>query len=420
MVLLKDIRDVRVKIGYIAFQYPQLSETFISDEIAELVRQGVEVTVFTLDPPRQRDFLLEDRNVNVPVVDCSLPPSNLRRFLFLVGLFPLAVRRPISFVKSIASAVSSFRKIVCLNFLHAGKVALFLRRNKTDLLHGGFAGDPAAVAMLAAELSGVPFSFAAHAVGFFVSPILMEEKISKAKLVRAVSHYNKTYLEDHFVKISNHFNSNDCVKIKAMHCALDLNKFPLSRNSSSREFRIISVGRLVEKKGFSYLLMALRELNEEGLHFPTTIVGGGPIANELMALKARLNLGEEVDFAGPLSRLAVMVRMRMASVFVLPCIRAANGDMDGLPIAILEAMACGVPVVATNISGIPEAVKEGAGILVPPHDPAALAAAIKEVYDDWRNGGRKFTGGRRVVEEHFDLEKNVAALAWAMLGAVSR
>jgi colanic acid/amylovoran biosynthesis glycosyltransferase len=407
-------------VGYIVYDFPRLSETFISDEIAVLGRLGMDITVFTLEPSSSPSPLVGEAKVNVPSVDCSLPNSNVRRLLLLFRLFPLAARRPIGFIRAAALAVSSFRKIVCLNFLQAGKVALFLQRNKTDLLHGGFASDPAAVAMLAAELSGVPFSFAAHAVGFFVSPILMKEKISKAKLVRAASHYNKTYLEDHFVKISNHFDSNDCEKIRAVHCALDLEKFPLSQNSSSREFRIISVGRLVEKKGFSYLLMALRELNEEGLHLATTIVGDGPLADELMELKARLDLGDEVDFAGPLPRADVIAQLRRASLFVLPCIRAANGDMDASPVVIKEAMACAVPVVSTNVSGIPEAVKDGAGILVAPHDPAALAAAIKEVYDDWRNGGRKFTEGRRIVEERFDLEKNVATLAWAMLGAVSR
>ena len=112
--------DARLRLAYIVFSFPQLSETFISDEVAALGRRGVDVTVFTLEPPRAPSPLAKEIKVNVPVVDCSLPRSNLRRFLLLVRLFPLAALRPIAFIKAIGFAVSSFRKIVCLKFLQAG------------------------------------------------------------------------------------------------------------------------------------------------------------------------------------------------------------------------------------------------------------------------------------------------------------
>jgi len=404
--------DTSLRLGYIVFSFPQLSETFISDEVSALKSLGVDVTIFTLEPPRAPSPLVKEVKVNVPSVDCSLPSSNLRRFLLLIRLFPLAARRPVGFIKAAVSALPSFKKIVCLNFLQAGKVAQYLRGNEFDLLYGGFADQPATVAMFAAAFAGVRFSFAGHSGrDTCAEAVLLKTKIKRAAFVRTATRYIKKNLAKRFGHTG---------KLIALHCGIVLHQFPNARRRRQASFTVLSVGNLVEPKGFPYLLRAARELKDRGMGFRCVLVGDGPQRRYLEDLRVELEVGDVVAFVGALSRAEVKELLKGAAVFVLPCVPIRGGYMDSSPVAIKEAMACGVPVVSTDISGIPEAVKEGAGILVPPRDPAALAAAIKEVYDDWRNGGRKFTGGRRVVEKEFDLEKNVASLAGEMLNATRR
>jgi glycosyltransferase involved in cell wall biosynthesis len=400
-----DIRGERVKIGYIAFQYPQLSETFISDEIAELVRRGVDVTVFTLDPPGPRDALVKEVTAAAPTVDCSLPASNLRRLKLFVRLFPLAARRPVAFARAVATAGFSFRKIACLNFLQAGRVALYLKGRDVGLLHGGFADQPATVAMFAAALCGIPFSFAAHSGrDTRRCTTLLGSKIKRSAFVRPVSDFVGNSLRERFG-----FGE----KLVTIRCGIDSRDFAGGERGDGA-FKVVTVGRLVREKGISYLLRAAYALKQKRLAVSYRVIGAGPVRDEILALSAALGLDRDVEFLGALSRSAVIAVLREASLFVLPCVGTPEGNMDGLPIAILEAMASGVPVVSTNISGIPEAVEAGAGILVPPGDAEALAGAIEEVYDDSRNGGDGFPAGPRIVEEKFDIEKNVAALARAM------
>ncbi|MGD8717886.1 MAG: glycosyltransferase [Candidatus Zixiibacteriota bacterium] len=395
-----------MRIGYIVFAFPQLSETFISGEIAVLERRGVAVTAFTLEPPRPRPSLVEGVEADVPSVDCSLPASNLRRLTVLFRMFSLAVRRPVAFVRTLLSAVFSRRKAVCLNFLQAGKAALHLRRHGVDLLHGGFADQPATVAMFAAALSGLPFSFAAHSGrDTRAEAVMLKQKVRYAAFVRTATRYIQ---ED----LLGRFGGNG--KVRAIHCGVDRREFEKTSAHRRRPFRILSVGNLVEPKGFGYLLRAARRLKERGLAFECVLVGDGPLRRDLEALRDELGVADVVTFAGALSHDDVKERLREAAVFVLPCVPVPGGYMDSSPVVIKEAMASGVPVVSTDISGIPEAVEAGAGILVPPGDAEALAGAIEEVYDDSWNGGGRFPAGPRIVEEKFDIEKNVAAMARAM------
>ena len=174
---------------------------------------------------------------------------------------------------------------------------------------------------------------------------------------------------------------------------------------------MLAVGQLKEKKGFVFLVEACRLLSESGREFRAEIIGEGPLRAELETAIHRAGLGDRLVLRGALSHAEVRAAYAAADLFVLPCIVGADGDRDGIPNVILEAMASGLPVVSTDHSGIPEAVEHGAsGLLVPPGDAPALADALATMLDDgeMRRGFGEM--GRKLVADSFDLETNVRRL----------
>ena len=174
---------------------------------------------------------------------------------------------------------------------------------------------------------------------------------------------------------------------------------------------MLAVGRLIEKKGFADLVRACSLLHGDGFSFRCRIVGKGELEAELRALIAELGLEEQVELAGPIPREQLLDVYPRASVVVAPCVIGADGNRDGLPTVLVEAMALGVPVVATDVTGIPELVENGrTGLLVPQHHPEALAAAIRRVLAEPAWAESLVRAGRARVEREFDLEANVARL----------
>jgi glycosyltransferase involved in cell wall biosynthesis len=183
---------------------------------------------------------------------------------------------------------------------------------------------------------------------------------------------------------------------------------------------VLAVGRLIEKKGFTDLIRACSLLRAEGSVFRCRIVGKGELAAKLRALIAELGLDHQVELTGPIPREELLAVYERASVVVAPCVIGTDGNRDGLPTVLIEAMALGVPVVATDVTGIPELVRnERTGLLVPQHDPEALAAAIRRVLTEPSRSEAFVRAGRARVESEFDLRANVAHLR-ALLEEASR
>jgi glycosyltransferase involved in cell wall biosynthesis len=185
---------------------------------------------------------------------------------------------------------------------------------------------------------------------------------------------------------------------------------------------MVSVARLVEKKGHRYLIEACNILVRRGISdFICKIVGDGPLRGELEELSSRLGLSDSVQFFGALPSDKVLLAIEESDLFVLPCVVAKDGDIDGMPNVLIEAMALEKPVISTYVSGIPELVKDGSGILIPPEDSEALARAIEEIYylsyDERKNRGRK---GREIIIEEFDLKKNVSEIKKLFLGELHK
>jgi colanic acid/amylovoran biosynthesis glycosyltransferase len=399
----------RLSIGYVVFGFPQVSETFISDEIGELHRQGVAVTVFTLEARPLGTSPAAEDGPAARVKDLSSPAKISWKINGAFRLLLWGARNP-GGVAAVLRIAATAGRPVGRSLFQAVFLADELKDHPVHLLHAGFANQPATVAMFAAVLARVPFTFAAHAVDIFVDPELMEAKLARAAYVRVVSEYNRRYLAEHFGA-----NGKLCV----IPCGVVPEVFSRTRHSAERTFELVSVCRLVPKKGLVYAIEAVRALRNRGVPVHYTVAGDGPLNAELRARVSALGLDDTVDFVGPISPARVRCLLANAAAFILPCVRAADGNTDGLPVAILEAMAAGTPVVSTQIAGVPEAVKHDAGLLVPPGDQRALVRALLEVYDDWRNGRDKFRGGPDIVRDRFSLRTNVALWRRVLEGAVS-
>jgi glycosyltransferase involved in cell wall biosynthesis len=258
------------------------------------------------------------------------------------------------------------------------------------------------MALVAGRLLGIPYSVTAHARDIYVRPVLLRAKLLEAKFVCTCTDYNRVCLSQTMGE-----ELND--RLHLVYHGLDLDDFtPPAPRLQSHLPVILSVGRLTEKKGFVYLIHACRLLKNREYSFQCHIVGEGPLRRELENLVTEFGLQDTVALCGAVPHTKVIEEYRQAALFVLPCIMASDGDRDGIPNVLIEAMAMELPVVSTCHSGIPELVQAGKnGILVPPGDTEALAGALAELLD--RLDLRQALGqrGRQTVLENFDVERNV-------------
>jgi glycosyltransferase involved in cell wall biosynthesis len=285
--------------------------------------------------------------------------------------------------------------------------AIKIRKFGLTHIHAHFALDASTYAMFCSMLTGIPYSFTIHAHDIFLPTVssFTEEKFKSAKFVACISEYNKKY-------ILQQYQNLDSDHIKIVHCGVntqELNPEPLPRN---QKFMILSVGRLAEQKGFCYLILACELLRKsQQLDFVCKIIGEGKERSLLEELIVASGLEETVHLMGAMEQQKVLEALKTADVFVLPCVVEKTNSRDGIPVALMEAMALEIPVISTTVSGIPELVKDGAGFLVAPEDPKALAETITKVCT-LSPESRKALGRRcrAIVAQEFNLEKEVEKL----------
>ncbi|HUF59001.1 MAG TPA: glycosyltransferase [Actinomycetota bacterium] len=398
-------------LAYVIGTYPIPTTTFIDREIDALRRLGVSIQVLSIRRPglpllsgsqRQR---LEEVHYVLPARIGDLLRSHagfLRsRPVVYLTTFARLVTRPHPSVRARVRTV--------LHFGLGVHVARLLQdRYPSDHVHAHFVDRAALVALVAGRLLDRSFSATAHANDIYVDPILLPEKIASAKFIATCTRYNDTHLRS----LAN--GASD--KVRCVYHGIDLRDF--SPGSSRRHDAplILSVGQLKEKKGFGDLLDACRILVDREVPFVCEIVGEGPLRASLQARIADLDLDPYVRLVGGLPHDEVIRKYREATIFVLPCVTGPDGDRDGIPNVIIEAMAMGLPVVSTRHSGIPEAVHdERTGLLVPKADPEALALAILRLLSDWKLRDRLGGRGRERVSVLFDVDTNAKALLAAVM-----
>jgi len=282
-----------------------------------------------------------------------------------------------------------------------------IKNAQVDHIHAHFVLDACTYAMLISMLLGIPYSFTAHAHDIFIPgrAQLLEEKLSRSKFAICISEYNKNFILEKFPKVR-------ADKLSIIHCGLEPKRFNPKPEKKNDIFTVLAIGRLVEQKGFKYLLKACEILKKHrGLEFVCNIIGEGRDRHLLETIIFESHLSDNVRLLGALEQKAVIEYLRDADLFVLPCVVEKNGSMDGIPVALMEAMALGIPVISTTVSGIPELVENGAGLLVEERDIHGLAMAIKSVLA-LPNKAREEMGikGRALIKENFNLEKEVDRL----------
>ncbi|MEK7422324.1 MAG: glycosyltransferase [Actinomycetota bacterium] len=398
------VSPVVPKVLYVLKRYPQLSQTFVVRELTELERRGTVIGIEALGPQASGPVHPE-----VDLVQASVRYLPRRPLLRHRGTrrahLRVASRRPIVWLRTARTARGGDWR----RFVQAGLVADRVRREGFTHLHAHFATAAAEVARDAALLAGCTFSVTAHAKDIFHAEHAphLARRVQGAAAVVTVSDFNLRHL--------GHVLPDVAVVHVPNGVALEPDA------GSAPHGPVLCVARLVSKKGIDTLIEAATVLTERCPTIRIEIAGDGELRPELEALAERLQLTDTVTFLGSLSSVEIDLAYRRASMMVLPCRIDADGDRDGMPTVILEAMARGVPVVSTNVIGIPEVVQnEHTGLLVPPDQPAALAAAIAELWLDQRQASALGRAGRRLVGERFDPQRSADLLRDVFAEAASR
>ena len=405
-----------LKVAYVLKRFPRLSETFILNEILELERQGVEVSVFSLlrPPAEARHKLLDDLRAQVTYLPgrkalkewdlyCNQGEDREDREAALAAVQEKGLPGAPLFPGKAAEDIWRL-------FLQAHVLKDYVIGQGIDHLHAHFGSDATTVALMASHLSGRRYSYTAHArdiyhtyVDLIADYTMRRTKMERAAFVATVSEYNKRHL-DQLVPAPVRG------RIHRLYNGIDLKRF--RPNGKDREEALfVAVGRLVEKKGFGDLVEACRQLKAQGRKFRCVLVGEGPERESLTAAIDAADLGDSVQLVGAKPQEELLKIIGKASAVVLPCVVTPSGDRDGLPTVLLEALALGIPCVTTNVSGNPEIVDtDKTGYIVSPGDCGALAAAMARFLADPGLSARMANACRAKAERDFDLRSNVATL----------
>lgn len=416
------------KIAYILKGFPRTSETFITNEIRLLEKMGVGLSIFSVKKLQgeQNHAMVKDINAAVTYLPQADPLSeaSLSRWLMdNVPKFSASHRRlfkkfPFAYFKVLAQCLGMSiqyrngffelpRSVFIKEFLQAGFIAdAALLAGNIRHLHAHFCHGSTTIALYASQMSGIPFSFTAHAKDIYLKELnpgqLLQKKMRKAEFLVTCTGANEEHLQQ---------LAPPGTKIYKIYHGLDTKLF----SDPDRQPQpypdkavpiLLSVGRLVEKKGFEYLIQACEILKQRGYRFHCQIVGGGDdYANTLRAMIQQLRLEDTISLTGAVTQEALREIYQQASLFALPCLVVNNGDRDGIPNVLVEAMSMRVPVVSTNISGIPELIEHNVnGLLVPEKNELAMANALELLLLDPDLRHKLGDAGRARVCKDFDSE----------------
>lgn len=397
------------KVGYIMSRFPHLPETFILREMCEIERLGWQVVLFPLII--EKPALIHEE-VKPWLTRCHRMP--LISIKILAECLWIFIRQPRKFV-------SILRRVLGDNLASPGvllrALALFpksiyaarvMSEQGVDHIHAHYATYPALTAWIIHQLTGISYSITVHAHDIYVEQSMLATKLRDARFIIAISEFNREFLVRHLgAWVRN--------KIHIVHCGIRPDSYQArvtAKSTASLGFRLISIGSLQPYKGYVHLIRACALLKERGIAVVCSIIGGGEEQAELRQEIARLGLAESVLLLGPKTQHEVAQLLPEADCYVQPSIVTPSGKMEGIPVAIMEAMACGLPVLATEISGVPELVRPGVtGYLAKAADSEDLAEQLAGIYAAPDKAAELAAAGRLLVLKEFLLTSNVERLA---------
>ena len=390
-------------VGYVVSLFPCWSETFILREILALRERGVSVRLFSLKPPSES--LVHE--AAQPLLDEVIYP-------------PSPGRLPVMFLRScLAHPVLMFRLLTeawraafpfgmneLIKALFTVFVASYFARIAKDLgvthFHAHWATYPALAVRTIRALTGIRYTLTTHAHDIFLPNPYLRKNLSAAHKVVTISDYNRRFLMSAGTPVE---------KIAVVRCGLDFREFVVNDARTPQPGMLVSIGRLDPIKGFAYLIEASRILAERGASFSCSIIGDGPLRAQLEQQIRSYGLSERVHLLGALSQVQVREVLSQAEVFVLPSVQTEDGNQDGIPVALMEAMALGLPVISTAVSGIPELVCDReSGLLAPPRNVVALVDVITQLLTDATLRERLSREGRARVQARHDVASSAARM----------
>ncbi len=381
--------------AYLFERFPSFVQTFCYREVREMVRQGMNPLVVSLRQPEDAPNLAEP--LKIPVT--YLPPEKKLRSeidLHLVARnLPSRVRKILKHRRSESDSQRMFE---------AAWLGPVLAEKGIGHVHAHFGGMAARTAWWLNELYGIGFSFTGHANDIFVEhdvPVTNAMLVKRAKLVITETDFARRWME------KRHSPSKG--KVVRIYNGITIPE--AAPRPPAKPPHILSVGRYVKKKGFSDLIECCHLIRDRGLDFLCTIAGGGPLHEELLRQIQSRRLESYVRLLGPLPQAEIARLLSTVNLFVLACVPEKDGGSDNLPTVVAEAMAAGVPTISTTVAGVPEMItSEHDGLLVEPHAPAQLAAAVERLFDDPALAARLGAAGRETAQRKFAIENTVREL----------
>lgn len=423
-------RTVAMKLAYIVSRFPKRTETFVLSELEALRARDVRVEVFPLLDRKHsgseggpslrqklRDFLWppepeEARHEAASRWQSRAHYSGLLTVEVVTAQFSFLLRHPLRYIGSLISLIvgnwGSLRYLIggLMLFPRIVLIARQLQQMRVTHVHAHFASNPATAAFVVHRLTGLPYSFTAHASDPHGDLHMLRQKVRDAAFVACISEFNREWA-------MRHSDQKHAYKMKVVHCGVDTRFFaPNGRlKSAGAPTRILQIGTLHEVKGQSILLDACAVLAKEGVQLECHLIGDGPDRKMLEQVAEHLGISDRVTFHGYLTPREIRTQLAESDMLVCPSVESSDGRREGIPIGLMEAMASGVPVIASSLSGIPELIdNETEGLLFQPGSSRELASGIQFLIENPDKSTAFAAAARARVVEEFDRDCNVELL----------
>jgi glycosyltransferase involved in cell wall biosynthesis len=405
-------------IAYFTQMYPGLTQTFIYREVLALRARQVPVKTYSVWPPETDDLPPEAR----PLMDETFYIFPMNWLALLLAHLWYLVRRPLRYLGTLAFVLTRPRTSLrnrWRTLLHFGYGMIVLRdmeRAGIKHIHVHFAWSASSIALIAHRILDLPFSLTLHSNEIYFDRLLLKYKLEAARFVVTISEYNRRLMEELWPE------SGIADKVHVIHCGLDPDLFQPAPDgttagqdaprSKQDEIDIVGVGQLAPRKGFHVLIEACGLLSQRGIPFRCHIFGEGPERDRLEALRTQYDLQNQVQMPGRIYQQDLRRFLAQSDIFCLPCVQDKSGDLDGIPVVLMEAMAMELVTVSTHISGIPELIQHAQnGMLAQPDDAQALADILQQLAAEPERRARLARAGRATVVQAFNIHRSAEQMA---------